>query len=66
MSGDGKTWLTTADLAARWRVSVKTVRGWRFRRSGPRYFKPNGQRGKALYDLADILAWEAGDRRAAA
>lgn len=59
MIADGKTWLTTADLARRWRVSVKTVRTWRFRGSGPRYFKPNGPRGKALYELGDVLAWEA-------
>lgn len=66
MSADGKTWLTTADLAARWRVSVKTVRSWRFRRTGPRYFKPAGPRGAARYDLEDIIAWEAGNRRSAA
>lgn len=65
MTRYGKTWLTTADLAARWRVSAETIRTWRFRKTGPRYFKPAGPRGKTLYDLADIEAWEA-QRRVAA
>lgn len=53
------TYLTTADLATRWSMSANTIRNWRFRGLGPRFFKPAGDRGKALYKLADVLAWEA-------
>lgn len=52
------TYLTTAELAQRWKISANTIRNWRFRSAGPRYFKPAGERGKALYALADILEWE--------
>ena len=51
--------LTTADLAKRWRVSAGTIRSHRYRGTGPKYFKPSGsKRGRALYRLADVLAYE--------
>jgi hypothetical protein len=53
-----ETFLTTADLAKRWQISANTLRNWRFRGIGPRYFKPSGERGKALYRLDVIEAWE--------
>lgn len=63
---DAPNYLTTAELAQRWRVSVKTVRGWRFRKVGPPFFKPNGDRGKALYRLSDIIEWERRNGRTVA
>lgn len=54
-----QAYLTTADLAQRWQISANTLRNWRFKGVGPAYFKPSGDRGKALYKLEDIKAWEA-------
>lgn len=51
--------LTTAELADRWRMSPETLRNWRFRGFGPKHFKPSGkERGKTLYKLTDVIAWE--------
>lgn len=51
-------YLTTAELARRWKTSQATLRNWRFKGGGPPYFKPSGERGAALYRLRDIEAWE--------
>lgn len=51
-------YLTTAELAQRWKISANTIRNWRFRGTGPRYFKPAGTNGKALYAIIDIVEWE--------
>lgn len=58
MSNTTEDSLTTAELAARWRLDPATLRNWRFRGIGPRYFKPRGSKGKVLYKLKDIRAWE--------
>jgi uncharacterized protein YndB with AHSA1/START domain len=48
-------WLTNQDLADRYRVSIKTVREWRFKGRGPAGHKF----GKHVrYALADVEAWE--------
>lgn len=46
--------LTTAEVAARTRAPVETVRYWRTVGKGPRSFKL-GRR--VLYDSADVEAW---------
>ena len=56
---DTDTHLTTGELAKRWKMKEATLRNWRYRGTGPRYLKPSGVRGKALYKLSDVLAWEA-------
>ncbi len=49
-------YLTTAELAAKYRTSPETVRFWRHIGKGPRSFKA-GRR--VLYDVADVAAWDA-------
>lgn len=48
--------LTEVDLARRWRMSVRTLQAWRWRKVGPPYIKAMG---KVLYRLSDIEAFEA-------
>lgn len=50
--------LTTADLAQRWKVEPETLRQQRFRGEGPPYFKPLGKNGMVRYKLSDIIAYE--------
>jgi hypothetical protein len=47
--------LTPEELAARWRVSVDTLRNWRSARTGPAYQKIGR---KIAYTLADVQSWE--------
>jgi DNA-binding transcriptional regulator YiaG len=44
--------LTETDLARRWRMSVRTLQAWRWRKVGPPYLK-------VLYRLTDIETFEA-------
>lgn len=55
---EAPVYLTTAELAERWRKSPATLRNWRFRGTGPAYLKPSGKRGEALYPLESVVAWE--------
>jgi hypothetical protein len=50
--------LTPAELAARYpRTTKKTVAEWRYKKTGPAFFRA----GKYVYyRLPDVLAWEAG------
>lgn len=48
--------LTETDVARRWRMSVRTLQAWRWRKVGPPYLKAMG---KVLYRLTDIEAFEA-------
>ena len=47
--------LTTEEVAARLRLKVKTLEGWRNRRKGPPYQK-FGKR--VLYPLDRLIEWE--------
>lgn len=49
-------YLTAKELAARWRMSEGTLRNWRWKRIGPPFIRP--ARGKVLYRLKDVQAWE--------
>jgi hypothetical protein len=49
------TYLTQADLAARWLCSPRTIERWRQDGKGPLYLKP---RGRVVYRLSDVEAWE--------
>lgn len=51
-------YLTTIELAQRWKKSPATLRNWRLKKVGPPYFKPAGEQSEALYRMSDILAWE--------
>lgn len=53
------TFLTTEELAKRWKMNANTLRNLRFRGQGPTYFKPTGTPGgRVLYRLEDVEAWE--------
>jgi hypothetical protein len=43
------------ELAARWRVSPRTLERWRWLKTGPNFYKLSG---KVAYSLADIEAYE--------
>lgn len=48
------------DVAARWRLSVRTLERWRSRRQGPPFLKLGG---KVVYRIEDVEAYEAAQRR---
>jgi len=48
-------YLTTEEVAERYRTSPETVRYWRHIGKGPRSFKA-GRR--VLYDAVDVRAWD--------
>jgi Helix-turn-helix domain len=47
-------------LAARWRMSPRTLEQWRWQGRGPRYLKIGG---RVVYRLADVEAFEAASIR---
>jgi hypothetical protein len=53
-------YLTTAELVERWgkQYSTSTLRSWRKRKVGPAWSQPGGPRGKVLYSLSAIEAYE--------
>jgi len=53
-------WLTTAELAERWRMTTRTLDRWRVGSSGPAWHMMGG---RILYLLDDVLAFEARHRR---
>jgi len=60
-AGDNGLWLpvrhlTETDVARRWRMSVRTLQAWRWRKVGPPYIKAMG---RVLYRLSDIETFEA-------
>lgn len=48
--------LTQVELARRWRMSERTLEGWRTVNMGPPYLKIVG---RVIYRLADIESFEA-------
>lgn len=48
-------YLTTDEVAARFRTAPSTVRYWRMIGKGPRSFRPGT---KVLYDVEVVEAWE--------
>jgi hypothetical protein len=49
------TYLTQTELAARWRISPRTLERWRWRKTGPSFTKIGS---KVTYALSDILEYE--------
>jgi DNA-binding transcriptional regulator YiaG len=49
--------LTEQELAERWRMSIRTLQGWRQRKTGPNFIKIRGQ--AVRYPMDDVLAYEA-------
>ncbi|MFD3458302.1 helix-turn-helix domain-containing protein [Nocardia fluminea] len=50
-----ETWLSTAELAARLKVPIKTLAAWAGSGQGPRYARMGRYR---RYRLGDVRAWE--------
>ena len=48
------------DLAARWRLSVRTLERWRPQHKGPSFLKLGG---RVVYRIEDIEAFEASHRK---
>ncbi len=47
--------LNQVELAARWKISHRTLERWRWAQEGPRYLKLGG---RVVYRLIDIEAFE--------
>jgi hypothetical protein len=52
--------LSQTELSRRWHLSTRTLEQWRWKKTGPQYWKA-GRR--VLYSLDDIEAYEAAQRR---
>lgn len=53
------TMLTPDELAARWRMNVKTLSNWRAYGRGPRFLKLGiGRNTRVLYPESDVLDYE--------
>lgn len=50
------------DLAARWRISERTLERWRWLKTGPAYIKVGG---RVVYALDDVEAYEVQQRKTA-
>ena len=53
----GQVYLTEAQVALRYALSIRTLQDWRLRGIGPRFTVLNGR--TIRYALADLEAWEA-------
>lgn len=49
-------YLTTDEVAIRVKARPETVRSWRVKKRGPRWFRPAGTR-RILYAEHDVEAW---------
>ncbi|PZW38717.1 helix-turn-helix protein [Humitalea rosea] len=52
--------LSQQDLAARWRMSVRTLERWRSQHHGPAFLKLGG---RVAYRIEDVEAFEAAQLR---
>ncbi len=49
--------LTETELSERWKMSIRTLQFWRYRKTGPKYIKIHGR--AVRYPMDAILAYEA-------
>lgn len=64
MATVAEVYLTTEDLADRWRVSPGTLENQRAARKGPRYVKlGTGRAAPVRYRLADVIDYENSNTR---
>lgn len=57
---EGKSYLTTKQLARRWAYDHQSLINMRSQERGPDYFKFNG--GEVRYSLEDVEKWESDSR----
>lgn len=50
------SWLTTAELAERWRMTTRTLERWRAERYGPAWHQLGGS---IRYSMTDVEGFEA-------
>lgn len=62
VAGEATRYLVQRELAARWRLSERTLERWRWRKIGPPYIKLGG---RIVYHLDDIVAYEDSHRQQA-
>lgn len=55
MRNDEPKFLTQRDVAVRWKLSIRTLEGWRYKGVGPTYTKI---RGRVLYSIEAIERFE--------
>lgn len=53
-----KHYLTTKELAYRWRLQIKTLHNWRAQMKGPKFVKIMG---KVLYEVEEVEKWEVNE-----
>jgi hypothetical protein len=54
-------YITTAELAARWRMAIGSIRNMRTAGRGPKFVKiGHGWSAHVRYRLSDVLAYERG------
>jgi predicted DNA-binding transcriptional regulator AlpA len=51
-------YLSPAELADRYGVTLAAVYNWNYTGTGPSYFRTGGDAGPVRYRLADVLEWE--------
>lgn len=56
MPDESRAHLTQRELAARWKVSGRTLERWRAEHYGPAWISIGGS---IRYRMSDVLAWEA-------
>ena len=49
--------LKTTDVARLLGISGSTLRAWRSRGVGPRFYQINGRNGMVKYHLQDVMTW---------
>jgi len=49
--------LKTTDVARLLGISGSTLRAWRSRGVGPRFYQIHGKNGMVKYHLEDVMAW---------
>lgn len=56
-----KAVLSEVELAARWGVSKITLRRWREKGEGPKYFQVGSDRKTTYYTVTEVIKYEQGD-----
>lgn len=59
-----ETFLTSKELAERWKLEENTIRRWRSKGVGPDYIKLEGKKGAVRYSLKGVEDYEELWRRA--
>ena len=51
--------LTAKELAKRWDIHEGTIKNWRWKGKGPKFYKiGEGSKARVIYKMKDVLAYE--------